>query len=210
MRSERMWDKLAANWDKPGVSLGENDIRIIEKTRKYLNAGTTVLDYGCATGSIALELAKTVKEIHGIDISSKMIDAAKEKAGKGKLRNITFTQGTIFYEGLRKESYDLILAASILHLVKDAPQVFNRIYSLLKPGGIFISATPCLGARKPINILISIPVYLMAKIGVLPIVNFFTGARLSDLITKSNFNIVETTTLHDRVINETLIIARKA
>lgn len=29
MKAEAMWDSLANGWDKPGVSLGENDTRII-------------------------------------------------------------------------------------------------------------------------------------------------------------------------------------
>ena len=40
MKSESMWDKLAKNWDTPGVSLGENDLKIIERTKKYLNASS--------------------------------------------------------------------------------------------------------------------------------------------------------------------------
>jgi hypothetical protein len=44
MESEAMWDRLANNWDKPGVSLGENDVKIIEKTKKYLNCDAIILD----------------------------------------------------------------------------------------------------------------------------------------------------------------------
>ena len=66
MKSESMWDRLANNWDTPGVSLGQNDIRTIEKTKKYLNASDIILDYGCATGSIAIEIADIVKEAHGM------------------------------------------------------------------------------------------------------------------------------------------------
>lgn len=66
MRSEKMWNQLAKNWDMPGVSLGENDLKIIELTKKYLHPGSVVLDYGCATGSIALEIASMAKAVHGI------------------------------------------------------------------------------------------------------------------------------------------------
>jgi len=34
MKSESMWNQLAKNWDTPGVSLGENDLKIIEMTKK--------------------------------------------------------------------------------------------------------------------------------------------------------------------------------
>ena len=89
MKSETMWDQLAKNWDTPGVSLGENDLKIIERTKKYLNASSVVLDYGCATGSIALEIASMAKEVHGIDISSNMIEIAKRKADEREIKNIS-------------------------------------------------------------------------------------------------------------------------
>jgi predicted TPR repeat methyltransferase len=37
------------------------------------------LDYGFATGSISFEIADKVKEVQGIDISSKMIKIASRK-----------------------------------------------------------------------------------------------------------------------------------
>ena len=209
MKSESMWDRLANNWDTPGVSLGENDIRIIEKTKKYLNASGIVLDYGCATGSIAIEIADIVKEAHGIDISSKMIEIARRKANERKLNNTNFTQATIFDERLKKESFDLILALSILHLIEDSTQVMDRINQLLKPGGIFISATPCLGKKTFVSILISIPLFLLTRIGILPHINFFSVSNLETSITNENFQIIENESLSVHPITECFIVARK-
>ena len=113
MKSETMWNQLAKNWDAPGVSLGENDLKIIEMTKKYLNPSSVVLDYGCATGSIALEIASMANEVHGIDISSNMIEIAKRKADERKIKNIGFARVAIFDESLGKESFDVILSLSI-------------------------------------------------------------------------------------------------
>ena len=209
MKSEAMWDKLANNWDTPGVSLGQNDIRIIEKTKKYLDASDIVLDYGCATGSIAIEIANAVKEAHGIDISSKMIEIARRKADERKIKNIAFTHATIFDESLKRESFDLILALSVLHLLENPAQVMNRINQLLKPGGLFISATPCLGRRAFVNVLISTPIFLLSKIGILPYINSFSVPDLVASITNENFQIVENENLSVRPITECFIVARK-
>ena len=209
MKSESMWDKLANNWDTPGVSLGENDIRIIEKTKKFINASDVVLDYGCATGSIAIEIAGIVKEAHGIDISSKMIDIARRKADEHKIKNIDFRHATIFDENLKKESFDLILALSILHLLENSPQIMNRINQLLKPGGLFISASPCLGEKTFVSTLISMPVFLLTKIRILPYINFFSVPGLVASITNENFEIVENENLSVHPITECFIVARK-
>jgi 2-polyprenyl-3-methyl-5-hydroxy-6-metoxy-1,4-benzoquinol methylase len=209
MKSESMWDKLANNWDTPGVSLGENDIRIIEKTKKYLNANSIVLDYGCATGSIAIELAGLVKEVHGIDVSSKMIGIAGRKAEGFKVENVNFLKATIFDERLMQESYDLILCLSVLHLVEDTPQVLDRINQLLKPGGIFISATPCLSENNFISTLTRIPLFLFSKIGILPHINFFNVSSLVTSITKENFKIIENECIPGNSIADYFIVARK-
>jgi 2-polyprenyl-3-methyl-5-hydroxy-6-metoxy-1,4-benzoquinol methylase len=209
MKPESMWDRLANNWDTPGVSLGQNDIRIIEKTKKHLNASDIILDYGCATGSIAIEIADIVKEAHGIDISSKMIEIARRKANERKLKNTNFTQATIFDERLKKESFDLILALSLLHLIEDSTQVMDRINQLLKPGGLFISATPCLGEKPFVSILINIPVFLLSKTGILPDINFFSRSGLVASITNKNFQIIENESMSVHPLTECFIVARK-
>jgi len=204
-----MWDKLAKNWDTPGVSLGENDLRIIEKTKKYLNANDVVLDYGCATGSIAIEMANMAKEVRGIDISSNMIEIAGRKADERKIKNIGFTRTAIFDESLGKESFDLILAFSVLHLVENSTQVIDRINKLLKPGGVFISATPCLGEKAFVSILMNIPIFLFSKIGILPPINFFSVSNLAASIKNVSFQIIENENLSVHPLTECFIVARK-
>lgn len=210
MKSEAMWDRLAKNWDSPGVSLGQNDIRIIEKTKKHLHASDTVLDYGCATGSVAMELADIVKEVHGIDISSKMIEIARKKAGERERNNTHFTHATIFDERLKKESFDLILALSILHLVGNPSEVMNRINQLLKPEGIFVAATPCLGEKTVVSILLNLPIFLLSRIGILPRISFFSVSGLVSTITNEHFQVIETERLSVHPITECFIVARKA
>jgi 2-polyprenyl-3-methyl-5-hydroxy-6-metoxy-1,4-benzoquinol methylase len=209
MKSESMWDKLAKNWDTPGVSLGENDLKIIERTKKYLNVNAVVLDYGCATGSIAIEMANMAKEVRGIDISSNMIEIARRKADERGIKNIAFTKAAIFDESLGKESFDVILSLSILHLVEDPTQAMDRINQLLKPGGVFISATPCLGEKAFVSILMNIPIFLFSKIGILPPINFFSVSNLAASIKNVSFQIIENENLSVHPLTECFIVARK-
>jgi 2-polyprenyl-3-methyl-5-hydroxy-6-metoxy-1,4-benzoquinol methylase len=209
MKSEKMWNQLAKNWDTPGVSLGENDLKIIERTKKYLDDGSVVLDYGCATGSIALEIASMAKEVCGIDISANMIEIAKRKADERGIKNIAFTKAAIFDESLKKESFDVILSLSILHLVEDSAQVMDRINQLLKPGGIFISATPCLGEKTFLSMLMNIPMFILSKIGLIPSITFFSASSLATTMTNAGFQIVEQEDLSVRPLRECFIVAKK-
>jgi len=146
-KAEKFWDRLARTWSRPTEESEQTDTKVLAKTRPYLTATDTVLDYGCAKGSVDLKLAAAVKAIHGIDISSKMIAAAREAADAREAANVSFTKATIFDESLERESFDVVLAFAILHLLEDAPKALQRIDELLKPGGLLISVTPCLGEK---------------------------------------------------------------
>ena len=192
-KPEKFWDRSASGYDASEPSSDPAHIKTVENTKKYLNVGDVVLDYGCATGTVAIEIADHVKEVHGIDISSKMIEAAKRKASEHKSANIDFAQSTIFDERLKKESFDVILAFNILHLLEDTQKAVQRINELLKPGGLVISSTACMGENK--TSFISILLFLVMKIGIIPSIKFFKISELEDSIANGNFQIVETESL---------------
>jgi len=56
------------------------------------------------------QFSSLVKDIHAIDISSKMIAISKEKAALGHIENVNFEQSDIFDKKYSSESYDVILA----------------------------------------------------------------------------------------------------
>lgn len=58
---------------------------------------------------------------------------------------MSFTKATLFDESLERESFDAVLAFNIFHLLEGAPKALRRIDELLKPGGLLMSVTPCLG-----------------------------------------------------------------
>jgi 2-polyprenyl-3-methyl-5-hydroxy-6-metoxy-1,4-benzoquinol methylase len=42
----------------------------------------------------------------------------------------------------------VILAFHVLHLLEDTQEVVQRMHELLKPGGLFVSATACMGEKS--------------------------------------------------------------
>jgi 2-polyprenyl-3-methyl-5-hydroxy-6-metoxy-1,4-benzoquinol methylase len=193
IKSEKFWDKQSNNYDKQEKRYEQTYIQAVEITKKHLNISDIVLDYACGTGIITNEIAGSAKEIHAIDISSKMIDVAETKANERNIKNIHYAKATIFDKRFGKESFDVILAFSILHLLKDRQNVVQRINELLKPGGLLISVTACLGERKtPLSIIL----FLLSKIRIVPYVKLYKISELEDLVTNANFQIVETELLH--------------
>ena len=203
-KSEKFWDKAASTYDQEENKDEQTHNNIIEKTREYLKASDTVLDCGCGTGRISNEVAGNVRLIHAIDISANMIEIAKQKADGRGIENIAYAHATLFDERYERGSHDVILLFYILHLLEDTPKAMQRINELLKPGGLIISATPCVGEKPFVSSLLS----LVSKIGFIPRVRSFKISELEDTIANGSFEIVETECLAQRS-QEYFVVAKK-
>lgn len=200
-KTEKIWDKIATNYDKSEKRFEPIHVKTLKNTKKYLKASDIVLDYGCGTGTKALELAGCVKRIHGIDISSKMIEAAKRKAVARKIESVNFEHAIIFDERYKREMFDVILAFNILHALENHKQVLHRINELLRPGGLLISTTPCLKEKMAFKNRLELSFFLLLiRLGVFPkILTKFRFSELEDLITNGNFQIIETEKIFHRM-----------
>jgi arsenite methyltransferase len=142
----KFWDRIAEKYAAQPVA----DVPAFERkktiTREHLHPDSTVLEIGCGTGSLALDLARSTGHIHALDVSAEMVRIANQKKDAQRVANVTFQQGTLDGElPFGREQFDDILAFSILHLVPDRRRVLAHIFDLLRPGGSFISSNVCLG-----------------------------------------------------------------
>ncbi len=153
---------------------------------------------------VSNEIADDVKVIHAIDISSNMIGIAVKKAEERDIKNIDYAQSTIFDVRNKSGSFDVILAFYVLHLLEDEHLVIQRINELLKPGGLFISATPCVGEKIFLRNLL----FLAGSVGLVPNIRAFKICNLVKTIDEGNFSIVETDCFK-KSSQEYFIVARK-
>jgi 2-polyprenyl-3-methyl-5-hydroxy-6-metoxy-1,4-benzoquinol methylase len=212
-RSVKFWDRISRTYDEQTQDGEQHYINVIENTKKHLKGSDCVLDLGCGTGIIPLEIADSVKEICAVDISSKMIQVAKRKAGERKIENIDFAQSTIFDERFKRESFDVILSFSVLHYLEDPQKamqsgelVKQRISELLKPGGLTVSDTPCLREKTTLT---STLIFLASKVGILPSMRFLRISEVEGLITDGDFEIVATEESFYHNVTEYFIVAKK-
>ena len=117
----------------------------LEITRGYVKPDMAVLEFGCGTGSTAIAHAAYVNHIQAIDLSANMLEIARSKAADAGVSNVTLQQASIDAFEAPDESFDAILGLSILHLLTDRNAAIAKVYRMLKPGGIFVSSTVCLG-----------------------------------------------------------------
>lgn len=193
-KSEKFWDQAASNYDTTEEKFEFIHRRSRENTRRYLKDTDIVLDYGCGTGTTACEISDLVKSVRAIDISTGMIEIAKGKAAISGVVNVNFEQADIFDEEFENVSFDVVLAFNMLHTVPDPESVVQRTVELLKPGGLFISVTPCLGGKK--SALISLQILLvraLLKVGVIPVpIRQIKSADLDNLMDDERLQVIET------------------
>jgi 2-polyprenyl-3-methyl-5-hydroxy-6-metoxy-1,4-benzoquinol methylase len=204
-KSEKFWDRIAKNFDKPIKPEKQKVSKLAEQSKKFLKKADVVLDYGCATGTISIDILDFVKEVQGIDISSKMIEVAERKAVERKIENIKFTQSNIFDERYKCESFNIILGFNILHLLEDENKILQKIHKLLKPEGLFISATPCLAEQK---LLLGTIISIGSKLRLVPKIKLYKISDLERIITEGNFQIVETKEISPSPTNY-FVVAKK-
>lgn len=201
-QSEAFWDRQAPSYDK-----AERDSyrELIEHTIPHLQAGDHVLDFACGTGAITLELAEHVQAIHGIDLSSGMIDIATKKAVQRGASHVTFQQATLFDAHLDGQLFDVIVAYNILHLLDNIPQALQRINQLLKSGGMFISVTACMGEKRT---FLGVLLPILGKFRLVPEITALSVAGLETLIADAHFDIISTDLLSESPPS-TFVVARK-
>lgn len=192
-KSEAFWDSSADNYDKTEERFESIHKKSRENARKHLHTSHTVLDYGCGTGTTSCELARGVKQISAIDISSKMIQLAQEKVTATEIKNISLRQGDIFDEDYKAGSFDVILAFNMLHTVPDPEAVLQRIRELLKPEGLIIAVTPTL--RDKLSFFVGLQIKLvqaLCSLGIIPIpIRRLKSTDLDGLVENARFQIVD-------------------
>jgi 2-polyprenyl-3-methyl-5-hydroxy-6-metoxy-1,4-benzoquinol methylase len=130
------FDKEAANWDEtPGRVKLAHDIAQAMMDTGIIKNDMNVLDFGCGTGLLTLQLQPLVRSITGVDNSAGMLEVLQSKIETQKLTNVK-TQLLNIEEGDRLEGvYDLIVSSMTLHHIKDIKGLFNHFKLVTNTNG---------------------------------------------------------------------------
>ncbi|MBC7769992.1 MAG: methyltransferase domain-containing protein [Phycisphaerales bacterium] len=184
----RFWNRIARKYAADPIVDSAGYERTLEHTRRYLKSGDSAFEFGCGTATTALKLAPAVARLTATDISSEMIVIAREKAAADNCTNASFEVGTPDAAPWPDATFDVALGFNVLHLAAPREAVLRGVHRLLKPGGLFISKTPCL---KDMNFMVRIAVPVMQAIGQAPYVAFFSAEELEREIAAAGFEIIE-------------------
>lgn len=92
----------------------------------------TALEIGCGTGEFSRLLAHRVEKVVAIDLSSNMIEVAKQRSRQ--LSNIDFQVADVLQWEIPPEQFDVIVSIATLHHLP-VESLLPNLKAALKPGG---------------------------------------------------------------------------
>lgn len=182
----KFWDRIAQRYSKQPVADEWSYQKKLAVTREFLTPESSVLEFGCGTGTTAITHAPAVKEVMATDISAKMLEIAQGKARAAGVENIRFKQCDLSELHSGDERWDVVLGMSILHLLDDKDEEIRRVFRLLKPGGVFVSSTACIG---DFSSWFKYTAPLFRWVPFLPNVAVFSEPDLKESLTAAGFTI---------------------
>jgi ubiquinone/menaquinone biosynthesis C-methylase UbiE len=158
-------EKIVDTYDRymKRITLGREDsLRRMTVNLAEVKQGDSVLEIGCATGSLTLAAkrqAGPTGSVFGIDIIPGMIDASRKKASEAGL-DVTFQLCNISDIPFPDEQFDVVMCSfMIFHMSEEVRNKgINEIFRVLKPQGrllvLDIALPPSPVSRKLLRLLV--------------------------------------------------------
>ena len=166
-------DDYDARW-KSLAAAGQNihgEADLVESVLRE-SGGTSVLDAGCGTGRVAIELASRGFSVTGVDADAGMLAAARAKAPE--LRWIEADLADLASAGVDRVNL-VLLAGNVMIFLEPGtePQVVAGLAGRLTPGGLLVAGFSVLPDR------LSLDTYDQAAdaAGLAPVVRWSTWDR---------------------------------
>lgn len=138
---------MAADLEEHLITIRKNerdDFRWLNlrKIIKKNIAGNVVLDAGCGTGHLTIDLLKEGYEVTAIDSSPELIHLLRETVKSENLRLPSFISDICNPHGLTEKKFDTIVCLDVIEHIEPDERVLNNFRDLLKNEGTLILSVP--------------------------------------------------------------------
>jgi predicted TPR repeat methyltransferase len=138
---ERLFDNYASSFEKSLVGNLEYKIPklIAEIILRDSNSDSlgSIMDLGCGTGLLGVEIKQVCKHLGGLDLSQKMLNEAKKKG----IYDDLIKQDILGYLASADLNFDYFIATDVFVYVGDLSDVFQLIKSRNKTSGKLVFST---------------------------------------------------------------------
>lgn len=135
-QERRDFESVANRWDSnpTRVKLAQ-DVATAVKREVTLLPNMDVLDYGCGTGLLGLQLLPQVRSLSGADSSPAMLEAMQQKIDMQKLQHAHIQLVDFEHGAHASGTYDLIVSSMVTHHIPDTAALLREWKRLLRPRG---------------------------------------------------------------------------
>lgn len=147
------WDENASAWASE-VRAGRDRTHEVFTSPRFLEfvpdlAGLSVLDLGCGEGRNTRSIARRGAHITGVDISSRMIEFARQEESRQPLGIRYEVESSAQLQSFADGSFYAAVSTMALMDTPDFPAVAREIFRVLRPGGGFYFSVlhPCFMGR---------------------------------------------------------------
>ena len=95
----------------------------------------SVLDLGCGTGLVGQKFSTLCRSLNGVDISAKMLQAARQK---DLYENLHHAKIIDYLNNCSGASYDLVISADVLPYLGSLEELLRKVLPVLVRGGHFL------------------------------------------------------------------------
>lgn len=141
------WDLYAKTYDSATSSFsGYKDLLALLVKELSLKKGDRLLDLGCGTANLEQELVKSNNEfsIHGIDISSGMLNYARKKVKDSRVEFEQFDLNSIL--NFKTLSFNKAIMIHSLYTLNSPLNTLKEVRKVLQTNGELIIVNPIKGA----------------------------------------------------------------
>lgn len=161
----RFWDRFALGYAGGAIGDWAGYERSLARCQELLGLSDSVLEIGCGTGSTALTLALGTGPYLATDIAPEMIAVANRRLVASPRPNLRFAvEDSDATASEAAGPFNAVLAFNLLHLLDDLDTATARCARVLRPGGLFISKTACLGEMNPLIPGLAVPLMRLVRL----------------------------------------------
>lgn len=135
------WDRFAGVYDLAESINGTVCKQTLDITTRLTPEGAKVLDCAAGTGELTFAAAKKAESVLCTDLSRNMLRTAQRKARAFGADNVAFAERNIFDLQDPDNTYDVVIAGNVLHLLSNPQGAVRELYRVLKPGGKLLLPT---------------------------------------------------------------------